>query len=152
MIESSRSTPLPGLALHRRRRGLTQRQLGELAGVAHTTVQKLESLSRGAYPHTLRKLAIALGVEPGDLVGGDRRRAPRRHALLAAREGPTPRSHVLCLLTLLGLSTPHIGPHEQESRAKIIHLVDTLMLCLLDTCNAIASRGSEALLSPSHYR
>ena len=64
-----RSTLLPALAAHRRRRGLTQRQLGELAGVAHTTVQKLESLSRGAYPQTLRKLAIALGVEPADLVG-----------------------------------------------------------------------------------
>jgi transcriptional regulator with XRE-family HTH domain len=49
MIETSRSTPLPALAKHRRRRGLTQRQLGELAGVAHTTVQQLESLRRGAY-------------------------------------------------------------------------------------------------------
>jgi transcriptional regulator with XRE-family HTH domain len=70
MIEDSRSTPLPGLAMHRRRRGLTQRQLGELAGVAHSTVQRLESLGRGAYPQTLRKLAAALGVEPADLVGG----------------------------------------------------------------------------------
>ena len=66
MIERSRSTPLPGLAAHRRRRGLTQRQLGELAGVAHTTVQQLESLKRGAYPQTLRKLATALRVEPKD--------------------------------------------------------------------------------------
>jgi transcriptional regulator with XRE-family HTH domain len=68
MIERSRSTPLPALAAHRRRRGLTQRQLGELAGVAHTTVQRLESLSRGAYPQTMRKLAIALSVEPKDLL------------------------------------------------------------------------------------
>jgi transcriptional regulator with XRE-family HTH domain len=68
MTESSRSTPLPGLAALRRRRGLTQRQLGELAGVAHTTVQRLESLKRGAYPQTLRKLAIALRVEPKDLL------------------------------------------------------------------------------------
>ena len=70
MIERSRSTPLPGLAEHRRRRGLTQRQLGELAGVAHTTVQRLESLKRGAYPRTLRKLATALGVAPAALVHG----------------------------------------------------------------------------------
>jgi len=68
MIERSRSTPLPALAAHRRRRGLTQRQLGELAGVAHTTVQQLECLKRGAYPQTLRKLAIALRVEPKDLL------------------------------------------------------------------------------------
>ena len=66
-----RSTPLPRLATHRRRRGLTQRQLGRLAGVAHTTVQRLESLERGAYPQTLRKLAVALRVEPEALVGGD---------------------------------------------------------------------------------
>jgi transcriptional regulator with XRE-family HTH domain len=68
MMESSRSTPLPALAEHRRRRGLTQRQLGEISGVAHTTVQNLESLRRGAYPQTLQKLATALKVEPEDLL------------------------------------------------------------------------------------
>jgi transcriptional regulator with XRE-family HTH domain len=68
MTERSRSTPLPSLAELRRRRGLTQRQLGELAGVAHTTIQRLESLRRGAYPQTLRKLATALRVEPKDLL------------------------------------------------------------------------------------
>jgi transcriptional regulator with XRE-family HTH domain len=68
MTERSRSILLPGLAEHRRRRGLTQRQLGELAGVAHTTVQRLESLNRGAYPQTIQKLAIALRVEPKDLL------------------------------------------------------------------------------------
>jgi transcriptional regulator with XRE-family HTH domain len=68
MIERSRSTPLPSLAAHRRRRGLTQRQLGQLSGVAHTTVQQLESLSRGAYPQTMQKLALALSVEPKDLL------------------------------------------------------------------------------------
>jgi transcriptional regulator with XRE-family HTH domain len=68
MIERSRSTLLPALAMHRRQRALTQRQLGELSGVAHTTVQQLESLSRGAYPQTLRKLAFALRVEPRDLI------------------------------------------------------------------------------------
>jgi transcriptional regulator with XRE-family HTH domain len=72
-MEGIRSTPLPNLAQHRHRRGLTQRQLGQLAGVAHTTVQRLESLGRGAYPRTLRKLAVALEVEPEALVGGGQR-------------------------------------------------------------------------------
>ena len=63
-----RSTLLPALATHRRQRGLTQRQLGELAGVAHSTVQQLESLKRGAYPQTMQKLATALRVEPKDLL------------------------------------------------------------------------------------
>ena len=71
MIERSRSTPLAALAAHRRKKGLTQRQLGELAGVAHTTVQNLESLRRGAYPQTLRKLATALGVAPDELLHGE---------------------------------------------------------------------------------
>ena len=71
MIETSRSTPLPALAAHRRRRGLTQRQLGELSGVAHTTVQNLESLRRGAYPQTMQKLASALGVAPEELLQGE---------------------------------------------------------------------------------
>jgi transcriptional regulator with XRE-family HTH domain len=68
MIENSRSIPLPALAAHRRRQGLTQRQLGEIAGVAHTTVQRLESLSRGAYPQTMQKLASTLGVAPEELL------------------------------------------------------------------------------------
>ena len=72
-MQRPRSTPLPNLAQHRRRRGLTQRQLGRLAGVAHTTVQRLESLERGAYPQTVRKLAAALGVEPEALVEGGQR-------------------------------------------------------------------------------
>jgi transcriptional regulator with XRE-family HTH domain len=71
MTERSRSIPLAALAAHRRRRGLTQRQLAELAGVAHTTVQRLESLKRGAYPQTLRKLATALGVAPEELLHGE---------------------------------------------------------------------------------
>ena len=71
MIERSRSTPLPALAAHRRRRGLTQRQLGELAGVAHTTVQQLECLKRGAYPQTIQKLATALGIAPEELLHGE---------------------------------------------------------------------------------
>jgi transcriptional regulator with XRE-family HTH domain len=71
MIDRSRSIPLPALAAHRRQRGLTQRQLGELAGVAHTTVQQLESLRRGAYPQTMRKLATALGVSPEELLHGE---------------------------------------------------------------------------------
>jgi DNA-binding XRE family transcriptional regulator len=65
-----RGTPLPGLAAHRRRKALTQRQLGALASVAHTTVQQLESAKRGGYPQTIRRLAVALGVGPEDLVKG----------------------------------------------------------------------------------
>jgi len=50
------------------RRALTQRHLAEMAGVAHTTVQQLESLGRGGYPQTIRRLSSALGVEPEELM------------------------------------------------------------------------------------
>jgi transcriptional regulator with XRE-family HTH domain len=63
-----RGTRLPGLAAQRRRRALTQRRLAELAGVAHTTVQQLESLGRGGYPQTISRLSSALGVEPQELM------------------------------------------------------------------------------------
>ena len=71
-MHSNRGIPLPGLRLARQRLGLAQRQLASRAGVGQGTVCKLESMRRGAYPQTVQKLAVALGVSPADLVGGDR--------------------------------------------------------------------------------
>ena len=65
---TNRVIPLPGLRLARQRLGLTQRQLASLAGTGQGTICKLETLRRGAYPQTLRKLTAALGVSPADLV------------------------------------------------------------------------------------
>ena len=64
-----RSVPLPGLRQARQRSALTQRELGELAGVGKGTVFELEVGRRGAYPRTLRRLAEALETEVADLVG-----------------------------------------------------------------------------------
>jgi transcriptional regulator with XRE-family HTH domain len=47
---------------------LTQSELAELAGVGRGSVHRLETLKRGGYPRTLRKLATALGVAPAQLV------------------------------------------------------------------------------------
>jgi transcriptional regulator with XRE-family HTH domain len=69
---SGRSIPLPGLRAARQKAGLTQDELAKLAGVGRGTVHRLETLERGGYPRTLRKLATALGVTPAYLVG-DRR-------------------------------------------------------------------------------
>ena len=66
---ANRGILLPGLRLARQRLGLTQRQLATRAGMGQGTIAKLETLSRGAYPQTLQKLAVALGVSPADLVG-----------------------------------------------------------------------------------
>src|SRR5918997_5085605 len=65
---ANRGIPLPGLRPVRQRLGLTQRQLASRAGTGQGTICKLETLQRGAYPQTLRKLAVALRVSPVDLV------------------------------------------------------------------------------------
>jgi transcriptional regulator with XRE-family HTH domain len=64
----SRSIALPYLKELRQLRGLGQRDLGRLAEVSPTTVRLLETGQRGAYPHTVRKLASALEVSPAELV------------------------------------------------------------------------------------
>ena len=68
----NRSIPLPHLRELRRSRGLSQKELGEVAGVASGTVYRLENELRGAYPGTVRKLAGALRVTPEELVGSHR--------------------------------------------------------------------------------
>jgi DNA-binding XRE family transcriptional regulator len=63
----NRSVLVPGLRAARRESGLTQRELGRLAGVGKGTITELESLRRGAYPVTMRKLCTALGLAPAQL-------------------------------------------------------------------------------------
>jgi DNA-binding XRE family transcriptional regulator len=55
------------LRTHRLRQGLTQRELGEKAGLTQVTISKLESGHQAARPSTLRKLARALKVRIPDL-------------------------------------------------------------------------------------
>ena len=65
--------PLDGEKLRRlrRRKALSLRTLGEMAGVSYETVQRLETTDRPAMPSTVRKLADALGVEPEKLMKKD---------------------------------------------------------------------------------
>ncbi len=64
----NRGIPLARLRGLRQGRGLSQRELGELARVSSGTVYRLENGLRGAYPGTVRKLASALGVAPEELL------------------------------------------------------------------------------------
>jgi transcriptional regulator with XRE-family HTH domain len=66
----NRGIPLPYLRELRRSRGLSQKELGELARVSSGTIYRLENGLRGAYPGTVRKLATALGVAPEALLYG----------------------------------------------------------------------------------
>jgi transcriptional regulator with XRE-family HTH domain len=65
-----RGISLPYLRELRQSRGLSQKELGELARVSSGTVYRVENGLRGAYPGTVRKLAKALGVAPEALLYG----------------------------------------------------------------------------------
>ena len=52
----------------RQRRVLSMRELAEQSGLNYNTVWRLENGVTGAHPRTIRKLAGALGVDPGELV------------------------------------------------------------------------------------
>jgi transcriptional regulator with XRE-family HTH domain len=67
----NRSIHLPYLRELRQRRGLSQKELGELARVSPGTVYRVENGLRGAYPGTVRKLATALEVAPEELLHGN---------------------------------------------------------------------------------
>jgi transcriptional regulator with XRE-family HTH domain len=56
----------------RRRRVLTIQELAERAGIPRwKTVQEIETGKTTPRPSTLRKIAAALGVEPGELLPED---------------------------------------------------------------------------------
>ncbi len=50
----------------RERKAFTRAALGKLAGVDASTIHRIELGSQKPYLTTIRKLAVALGVEPGD--------------------------------------------------------------------------------------
>jgi transcriptional regulator with XRE-family HTH domain len=51
------------------RRALTQEELAEKADVGTNTVARLERNESEPHMSTLRKLALALGVDPTELIG-----------------------------------------------------------------------------------
>jgi transcriptional regulator with XRE-family HTH domain len=51
-------------------RAFSVRDLAEEAGVSTDTITALEKGRRKAWPRNVRKLAVALGVEPHDLMKG----------------------------------------------------------------------------------
>jgi len=60
---------VPQLRALRHRVFLTQGELAEKSGVSEPSIRRLEAGTSGASFKTIRKLATALGVEPGELVG-----------------------------------------------------------------------------------
>lgn len=55
----------------RKERGLTQKRLGELCGIAEPNIRKYENGKQNPKLETVEKIASALGVTPFDLMGFD---------------------------------------------------------------------------------
>jgi transcriptional regulator with XRE-family HTH domain len=60
----------------RRRRGLTQEEVSELSGVIQSDISLIERGERDPRAATIRKLAAAVDVSPGELFDG---LAPKPH-------------------------------------------------------------------------
>ena len=73
MSMNSRFVSIDGMRLRRLRQeqALSLRDLTRRSGVAYDTISKLETGKREAQPRTIRKLAVALGVEPKELMKGE---------------------------------------------------------------------------------
>jgi transcriptional regulator with XRE-family HTH domain len=54
----------------RRERVLSLRELEERSGVSYNTIWRIEDGRQGAHPRTVRELAVALGVDPSELIKG----------------------------------------------------------------------------------
>jgi transcriptional regulator with XRE-family HTH domain len=59
---------LSRLKVVRERKALTQEELARASGVSRPTIARIETGDTEPYPSTTRKLAQALGVDPGDLM------------------------------------------------------------------------------------
>ncbi len=56
----------------RERQALSLRELSDLSGVNYNAIWRIEVGRTGAKPRTIRKLARALGVEPIELMKGEK--------------------------------------------------------------------------------
>ena len=67
----------------REERFLSMAELAEQAGISKNTLFRIETGNYSAIPRTVRKLADALGVPPGDLVTPDELKRLRGNAQAA---------------------------------------------------------------------
>jgi transcriptional regulator with XRE-family HTH domain len=66
-----RGIALPYLRAWRQRKGLSQRELGELAGVQYSQISRIERQGQHVTPLTIKRLAAALGISREALIADD---------------------------------------------------------------------------------
>ena len=118
-------------------RGLTLIQLGEISGVAHSTIQKIESRQMTPSITINLKVAQGLGMEPGDLIAP---RDPSRVDTVVQRAGEHARMAVSKKLTSEKLSADIFGaelecwriilaPKHGERLARPQKLMEQIFVC-----------------------
>ena len=72
----SRAQNLTWLRVVRELRGMTQEELAEASGISKIAISKLENAHRSPQWETVRRLASALSVEPGQLFPDEEHPSP----------------------------------------------------------------------------
>jgi transcriptional regulator with XRE-family HTH domain len=92
------------LAAHRRRRGLTQEDLAEAAGLSVDMISKIEVGATGARFPTIERLAQAVQVDPAELFTSDLPKGSMNRGAfgeISAKLLPLPESDLLWISALL---------------------------------------------------
>jgi len=58
---------MKSLKILRRQKALSQREIAAIAGISTSTYNRVEKGLEEPMPNTMRKIAVALGVEPSDI-------------------------------------------------------------------------------------
>jgi transcriptional regulator with XRE-family HTH domain len=92
------------LAAHRRRRGLTQEDLAEAAGLSVDMISKIEVGATGARFPTIERLAQAVQVDPAELFTSDLPSGSMNRGAfgeISAKLSPLPESDLIWISALL---------------------------------------------------
>jgi transcriptional regulator with XRE-family HTH domain len=95
------------LAAHRRRRGLTQEDLAEAAGLSVDMISKIEVGATGARFPSIERLAAAVDVDPAELFTSDIPAGSMNRGAfgeISAKLAPLPESDLVWISTLLDVA------------------------------------------------
>ena len=95
------------LAAHRRRRGLTQEDLAEAAGLSVDMISKIEVGATGARFPSIERLAQAVQVDPAELFTSDLPKGSMNRGAfgeISAKLAPLPESDLVWISALLDVA------------------------------------------------
>ncbi len=108
------------LAAHRRRRGLTQEDLAEAAGLSVDMISKIEVGATGARFPSIERLANAVGVDPAELFTSDIRNGSMSRGAfgeISEKLSSLPESDLVWISALLDVALQR-GQEQSTARSK----------------------------------